>query len=303
MPKFPRAEVDEIIAKFRHHPEVLNVYVEGEFDQDVIDRFCNLTGIDVDVSIYAIDMIDISNEELARLGLPVKSQKSRVIALAQMISGTIALKPSNLVCLVDADCDRVLGLTRQLDHIRYTDYTCMEMHSLDKLVLGRFLKFACKLPDRCCTEFLEIAELILPCLFVCRSVVQSLSVGLSIPAIASGQTKKNDLRSFDCERYLSAFRLRCRPKAEAEEIDVEISRIRGLLSGDLRNRSHGHDFIELLFEYLWHKGNLKLHDKGEDVVRFGGRLVASHLDCMELATGGFFSDLLAAAQDKAHMVV
>ena len=127
MAEIPRQSIDELIAKYELHPGLFDVYVEGDFDRDFIFQYLDATGKRADVSVYAIDSIEVSPEVVAAAGLGPGSNKSRVLALARILAARPHLRRPNIVCIADADLDRLFGSLRAWDLVTHTDFTCMVM--------------------------------------------------------------------------------------------------------------------------------------------------------------------------------
>ena len=301
MSNFPRREIDELIVRYQYHPLLFDIFVEGDFDQDFVNRFADEIGKKTEICVFAINTINIPNNTLTGLGLPEGSEKSRVTALAMLLEQKLGKHPSNIVCLVDTDSDRILHKVRNEFNIKYTDYTCMEMYSLNLKTLKNFLLFSCNMEESRIADFMPLASLILPLQFVARAVVEKMGLCIAVPDFKAGLKKKGVFNSFDSKKYLYCFMSNAVCRNRKAEITQEINQLMALLDVDLKHKSHGHDFIELLFEYLWSKGSLKLHDKQGEVVKFGGRLVATALDFGSLRQEPFFSQIIDAASGQAFM--
>lgn len=291
MAQIPRQSIDELIAKYELHPNLFDVFVEGDFDRDFICQYLDATGRRADVSVYAIDTIDVPAELVGAAGLGPGSNKSRVLALAHMLAQKPHLRRPNIVCIADADLDRLFGSLRAWDLVTHTDFTCMEMYSLTEQSLRRFLHFTCNLGEGAATEFIALASRILPTQFCMRAIVEALGLGVPTPALGAGLISKRDLSSFSDDRYLDSFLRSNGLATRREEVETLLRDIRGRLDRDLRHKANGHDFVDLLFEFSWLRGGVKLHSKDRDVIQFGARLVASGLDFRELASQPLFSRL------------
>lgn len=299
MVELPRQSIDEVIAKYDFHPEVADVYVEGPFDRDFVFEFLDAIGARGDVSVYAIEDIDVPAEAVQACGLQQGSNKHRVLALARQIETRLPQVPSRVVCVVDADMDRLFNRLRAWAAVHHTDYTCMEMYILNENVIRKFLRFTCNLGEALASEFLTIASEILPTLFRVRAAIEALGLGVSPPSFDSGLSKKGDFSSFSSERYIQRFIDSNGLKKRSEEIKTLLLDLSFQLSKDLRQAAHGHDFIDLLFEFSWLRGGVKLHSKDVDVLKFGARIVASGVDYRHLAREPLFNRLSELAQ-KVH---
>lgn len=292
MPDIPRQSIDEIVAKYEFHPTLFDIYVEGAFDRDFIFEFLDSAGTRGDVSVYAIDDIEVPPEQVSTLGLGHGSNRNRVLTLAKLLEARLPAMNRNVICLVDADLDRLFGQLRSWAYLAHTDYTCMEMYSLNDSSLKRFLHFTCNLGESTAAEFLVIASAILPIQFCLRGAIEELGLNVSIPAFSSGLTKKKDLSTFSGGRYIDYFLRTNSFVGRTKEINTLLADLRSRLTDDIRHHAHGHDFVELLFEFSWLSGGVKLHSKEDDVRKFGSRIVASGVDFAALAIEPLFAALV-----------
>lgn len=277
------------------------MFVEGEFDQDFIEEFVGKLGKETEIAVFPINTVNIPDKTLIELELPVGSEKSRVTALAILLEQNFGKRPSNIVCLVDADQDRILQKVRNESNIKYTDFTCMEMYILNLTTLKKFFTFTCNMDALRVSDFLKLALIILPCQFVARAVVEKMGLAIAIPRFTSGLKRKRDFDSFDPNKYFDCFLSNAACRNRREEITQEITLLTSLLDSNLKHKSHGHDFIELMFEFLWSEGGIKLHNKGDDVQKFGGRLIATAVDFDRLNQETLFSQISKALLGHAFM--
>ena len=288
MPDIPRQNIDEIVAKYELHPDLFDIYVEGAFDRDFIFEFLDSAGTRGDVSVYAIDDIEVPPEQVSALGLGHGSNRNRVLTLSKILEARLPAINTNIICLVDADLDRLYGQLRSWVYLAHTDYTCMEMYSLNDSSLKRFLRLTCNLGEGKASEFLAIASTVLPIQFCLRGAIEALGLNISIPPFSCGLRTKKDLTTFSADRYIDHFLRTNSLLDRSEEIKTQLTDLRSRLTDDIRHKAHGHDFVELLFEFSWLRGGVKLHSKEADVKKFGSRIVASQVDFAALAAEPFF---------------
>jgi hypothetical protein len=295
MANLPRQEIQELLTKYELHPELIDVYVEGDFDKDLIDGFLDATNLRVMVSVHAIDGIEVPDHLVAGLGLTAGSNKHRLIALASALA-QLPAAVRGVSCVIDADLDRVCESLATQERLRYTDYTCMEMYGLNTDVVRRFVTFVCNLSDKHANDFMALAAAILPVQFAARAAVALLDLGASVPDASAGFRRKRDYTSFDTDIYFEQFIQAGRLAGRRDETRVLFDDIRGRLAEDLRHKAHGHDFIALLFSFSWAHDALKLHSKTEDVLRFGARLLCSGVDFASLASESLFAAIATSAE-------
>lgn len=295
MVAIPRQELDELVTKYELHPDLFDVYVEGAFDRDFVSTYLSAVGLGSDASVYSIEGVEVPSELLVSLGLPLGSNKYRVIGLSAFLHEQLEGRATRLMCLVDADLDRILAKLCTHHHLRYTDYCCMEMYALNLKTLKHFVHLTCALAESDATAFLRIASTILPVQFAVRVTIDALDLGVTSPPFTSGLVDKRDLGTFSAEKYFGAFVLTAHLTRRSQEVRALFDDIRPLVDKDLRQSANGHDFISLLFEFIWLRGGLRLRNKTEDVFRYGGRLLLSGVDFSQLSEEPLFAALLANA--------
>ena len=300
MTTVPRRELDELYAKYDLHSNLFDIYVEGDFDFDVINMFLSEALI-TNVSVFHIDDIEVGSGVVVQSGFSVGSNKHRVLTLARLLDSRYGKRPTNITCLVDADCDRVLNNDHGLHHVAITDYTCLESYFLARPTLTRFLTFACQLTDQSPEEFTSLAKIILPTQFALRAAAEARNLGHAILGFESGLLKKRDYFSFNAEKYLESYLSRYALQGRRTEIVDLFTGILASLPQDIRHAIQGHDFVSLLFEYLWFKNALKLHDKTESAQKFGGRLVALACRSTDLAVEPLFARIAASSLGATAM--
>ena len=113
--------------------------------------------------------------------------------------------------------------------------------------------------------------------------------------------KKRDYFSFSAEKYLESYLSQYALQGRRTEIVDLFTGILASLPQDIRHAIQGHDFVSLLFEYLWFKNALKLHDKTESAQKFGGRLVALACRSTDLAVEPLFARIAASSSGATTM--
>jgi hypothetical protein len=298
---FPRRELEEILTKYELHPTIFDLYVEGEFDRDFVCQFLENTGLAKAVTVLPIDDIDIPAAALTQFGLGTGSNKSRVIALALLLDARLVGRASNVSCLVDSDEDRILSNLRKTPRLLYTDYTSIEMYLFNHPTLARFLSFMCNLEVASAVDFAAVALTVLPVQFAARVVNQRLALKTAVPAFTSGLSKKTDFASFNSTKYINAFIQQIPADRRKNNVAQAVEDTLAGLPRDIRHKSHGHDFLQLLFSYSWDSGGIKLQSKDEDVIKFGGRILSMALQFKELSVEALFERIQSVAMGKETM--
>src|SRR4029078_13326996 len=100
-----RRTVNDLITRYELEPGLRDIYVEGDFDRDLISECLRKKGAD-GVAVYAIDTVEILDSTLLSFGL-TRGNKPETIALAKILS-----RLSDRVryyCIVDRDLDHWFG--------------------------------------------------------------------------------------------------------------------------------------------------------------------------------------------------
>jgi hypothetical protein len=299
--ELPRRELDELFTRYEMHPFLFDLFVEGEFDRDFVVDYLENKGQAAAVSVLPIDDVELPSDILTRLGLTAGSNKSRLMALAILLDQRLGDKITNVTCLVDADTDRFLSKLRDSRRLVYTDFTCLEMYLLTHQTLRKFLSFVCKLHATKVDDFLKLAYSVLPAQFAVRVVNESLDLNIAPPLFTSGLRKKSDIHSFERKLYLDAFVQKGRLSKRRSEIEEFFEAVLDALPGEIRHTSQGHDFLQLLFDFAWKNDGIKLHSKDEDVLKFGGRLVAAGIARAQIANERLWARIDSAATGKTFM--
>lgn len=289
----PRIEPAELITKYQLHPELCDIFVEGDFDRDLIIDHLSAISTKTTPTVLPIDSVEISDSDLIQENLNPGSNKSRTIFLASILEQHFKDMPVRSICIVDADHDRVLQKTRNQNGLIYTDYTCMEMYFLGNNTLRRFFTLTCKLPDSEVDKFLIIANKILPILFIARALNEKLNLNVKPPSYQVGLTKSSDLSSFDSASYIKKYANQIKDRTSRESLINQGTSLQSNLPDDLRHKAHGHDFVELIFDYLWKRNSIKLHNKVEDVITYGNRLLCTAADHSGIAQSNLSAYLSA----------
>jgi hypothetical protein len=296
----PKRDVDELYAKFDLHPDLIEIYVEGEFDYSIINFYLEEIGAK-SATVVCIDDIDINSRITDAFNLKGGSNKNRVLALASLLDNRYNNRPTNVCCIVDVDLDVMFSNIRDSHHLRYTDYSCMEMYFLSKSIIDRFLKLVCNLDDHECSEFLSLADLILPAQFALRIVNESEKIFKSVLEFEAGLKKKKDFKSFDPMNYCSAYINFYGLGKNRVQIEAAFKTALSNLHTDIRNSSNGHDFIHLLYEFSHQRSGLQLHNKEKSEAKYGGRIVALAASSQHLMKEKLFFDIHNAVNGNIQL--
>lgn len=301
MARVPGIEVDELIAKYELHPHLLDLYVEGEFDRDFVNELFVESLGSVSVSVMTVNEVEMPNERLISLGLPLGSNKYRLVGLAHILAERLGHLPVNVSCLVDADCDRILDKELNVRHLFYTDYTCTEMYGSNENTLRKFFKLNCNLNDHDIDSFMSFALRILPVQIVTRAVNEDLEFNGKVPPFDGGLKNKRDLFSFEKDLYLEKYISINHFSQKAHQIKSRFDELFHRLPDDLRHKAHGHDLVYLLFYFLKMENALKIQGSISDNSEVEGRLLVGAIDSAILHKERLFSLLKRSVLEEVRL--
>ena len=250
MARIPGIEIDEIYAKYELHPSLIDIYVEGNFDRDWLNHIFQQKGLSGDISIFTIDGVEISNDFIAEKELKLGSNKHRLIALAMLLSLRLSKIPTNVSCLVDADLDLLLDNFIEERHLIYTDFTCLEMYCLNYETIRKLFILTCNLKNENVDEFFQLANKIIPAQFCIRGVNEELELSCKIPELGKGLADRRDLNTFNADKYVKSFVESNKIHSKSEQVKKSFFHLFSKLPNDIRNKCQGHDFVNLLFDYI-----------------------------------------------------
>jgi hypothetical protein len=122
--------VDELVTRYKYHPELRDLFVEGDRDVAFFRWFFDhLPGSKA--TVYHINAIDIPSDAVDATGLAREGNKGRVLALALMLDQLLPTECRSVYGCVDRDFH---GLGFDLPKCRfliYTDHACMECYALN----------------------------------------------------------------------------------------------------------------------------------------------------------------------------
>lgn len=300
-----RNKIETLVTRYKLHPDTLDIYVEGKFDKDFLDFVIHESGHAHRIKVYEIGTVEVpaqlidevNKKQLWPHPLWHESCKHRLIAFAHELCSLAA--PSNVSCLVDADCDRLLEKQRKSAHLFYTKFTCMETYALDSTHLQKFFLLQCGLKAEKLQEFINIAEQILPTLFVLRAVNEKLALAAKMPDYTKAKEGKS-WSTFSENRLIDNFIQLNQRHTDKDKIYSTYNELKGKLGEDIRDKSHGHDFIELLYDFVMDAGCLTFSKKQAQVENHGNRILLSAIPSNAIFSQEPFLTIDTAARYPSH---
>lgn len=115
-----RRSIAELEAKYELEPGLDDIYVEGEFDKEIIDKA--YAEIEKQRPVFFIGDIEVPSELVESHGLTI-GNKQRVIALSRVFKDTAGSGP---LFLIDRDLDDITGPDYSHGNLVYSKYSDME---------------------------------------------------------------------------------------------------------------------------------------------------------------------------------
>ena len=243
-----KRELAELIAIYLFEDELLDIYVEGPTDKFILENYLNYKNREK--SVVEIDDIDLSSIFEKYDDLDLRSNKDKLIALSRILTENEIV--TKVKCLVDRDFDGILNDLEINDFLLYTEYCCLESYFFCREHIDKLLKFGIKnFPIQ--TDFvIEQVGNVLSGIFRIRMIKKHFGLNFSIPRIDNNTPvdKKTGICSFDFANYLNTFINSNNLGNRRAEIETFLQEIEGRIIDDVRSQLNGHDFIEVLFNYI-----------------------------------------------------
>jgi hypothetical protein len=238
----PRWTVPELITRYTLEPKLRDIFVEGYFDKNLIDKCMSLSRSSL-LSVYVIDSIQVDGNVLAKHGL-TSGNKNRLIALAHELS---SLDDAEFKILIDKDLDHWICDICYPSNIVTTRFSDMEMHFLDIDYVKKFiLDFSsCNIID--CDDYFNslVSTLLRAASF--RLAVKQARFSVKFIELTRFLNINNHKIVFDFDEYIRRCLMASGKSDQMASLraasDNWFSRINNF---DHKLSCRGHDFIDIL---------------------------------------------------------
>ena len=256
-----RHTIDELFARYELEPTLRDVYVEGKFDCEVLERHFPIES--AGFVFYEIDTVDIPPAELKAHGL-TDGCKHRVICLSRKLA-TIKGNPAYR-CLVDRDLDHWIGTLEATPRLVWTAYCSLELYFFDQITLSTIITTTAKAKIPSFSEFIGSFTVVLGDLYSMRLADRELGWSMKWLAPDKSLSISGSIVSFDTDDFVNRLLLKNGRAAKKKLFVENFSGWRTKVVGDPRLAIRGHDFIELV---------------GWSVGKFGGHKSFAHAESIE----------------------
>lgn len=239
-----RRTIAELCCRYEFEPDIVDVYVEGQFDVDIISRCIETKNINKP-TIYRIDTVDVPGELLIKHKL-TEGNKQRVIALAKEMNCNQALTNSSYLCFVDKDLDEWLDGIVEVDKLCWTTYTSLELYFYSAIFLQEllFVMAKCKITnwDVFSKSFVDVLKM----MFLCRVVSKFLSLNVAFIKYDKYLKKNKDTICFDVRKFINNSLMNNSLSEKKEEFHSSYDFWDKKIVGLEKKYIHGHDFVNLI---------------------------------------------------------
>ena len=256
----PRRTIDELIARYELAPELRDLFVEGPRDRGFYSWCLEKLGYK-QVTVFEIDAVDIPREVLAFHGLR-SGNRSRVIALALELDEQFSLL-EHVRCIADSDFDFIFAFRTFANHLLYTDYSSMDLYSLNDEILEKVLRLGFNIPKADVQILIESMIPILEDLFVVRAANQKLNWGMALTPFTRCCNVNGSVVTCDVDDFITRCLDSNQRRNERGSFDDVYSELRSVYLTDPRQRIHGHDYFELVGWYLNQRRGWAGYRRGE----------------------------------------
>lgn len=246
-----RRTIDEVIALYELEPVTRgDIYLEGETDRELI-TWCLELSSQRYRSSYSILMIDVSPAIVAKHGLNIGSNRSRVIAMALEVWEELGKDTCKLSFIVDRDLSFFIPGQIPPPGILTTDYAAMDAYLLQSEALNKYARFVCRLQPQNIDEFIDSLYEVVQILFVLRVALDSFGIGVRPAIIQSLLSFDGHRISIDKDDLLQRTLSAGNALARLEELRVSIDSASDQVANadmDRRYFANGHDLLQVLGE-------------------------------------------------------
>lgn len=241
-----RRQLDELLAIFKLEPSLRHVFVEGDFDKAILERFIYEHGRKR-TTVYSISLIDIKSEVVRRHGAQ-NNNRGRVIALAKEFSLYVAPDSVLATCVVDADFDIVMNRVLALPHLLYTDFTSMGLYFVGHDTLSKVFALFVRAPFE--RDIMRLVYEIAVRAYLFRLAKEQLCPAVPWLTITRSCNFDGDVPRFDPDDFLFRMLVSGGAIQHRDSIIAFVADKERDLSDDPRLKMHEHDLIELLSWYI-----------------------------------------------------
>lgn len=236
-----RWSIQELLVRYDLEPELIDLFVEGTFDKEVLTQVC--ASKEQKRAIYEIDSVDIPASILTKHGLSL-GNKQRVIALSKELAGIAA--DAKVVCLVDRDLDHWFVPIADTHRLRWTSFCSLECHFLTAETIRDIAVTTGRAKIKSFDQFTASLLATIRALYAFRLSDRDLGLNLKWVALRKYLKRVEDSVVFDTSKYSTALLASNAKSQKKAEFDSAAANWIKKLNCDIRLSARGHDYTALL---------------------------------------------------------
>jgi hypothetical protein len=247
-----RHSINELVTRYRFHPELRDLYVEGERDITIFSWFVSRLAENRAV-VYHINTVEIAPDARQAIGVSEGGNKGRAIALALILDRALPQECRSVFCVVDKDFHEFGFALPVSRYLIYTDFACIECYAVSANALSKL--FAVYLGKTLTVTEIDSMVEVLNYVFSMRLAKRQLAPKATwfnhftrCCSIKDGRVYLE--KSALLKRVLSA----AAGELTAEAVESEIQQFSTHPIEDGRQAMHGHDIIQLISWIAREKG-------------------------------------------------
>lgn len=240
--EIPRWTLPELVTRYELEPSLTDVFVEGQFDQEVLSCAYN-HATKGRRALYTADAFEIDDELFEKHNL-TKGNKQKLLILCRELSSVN--NDENVRFIVDRDTDHWFGDLEKDKGLLWTEYCDMENYFFDETFSKELIIDAGRAKIADWTVFYESFKRTLRNLYAVRAAARELDIALNYMEFEKFLSISLGTISFDADTYLDRTLLKSNVAKRREEMRNALARWIERLDGDPRLSSRGHDFIVLV---------------------------------------------------------
>jgi hypothetical protein len=240
--------IDELNTLYGLEPDLRDVFVEGTIDKAFLDWYVHRKKWP-NVSVYPVDLVEIPDALLKSYGLPLRSKRSRLIALSREL---VRLRPvrRRIMCIIDRDSDDQAFVADANPYLYCTDGNALELYALTPAVMEKFLLVCLGGFPLSVDNLMTQVVSILQRLYVIRQATRSLGRGMEWIPFNKYVFVDGSAITFRERDFVRAYLQKNNRWASRERFLQAIDEEARKLNPDPRRSIRGHDLSELLRRIL-----------------------------------------------------
>ncbi|MBN1803042.1 MAG: hypothetical protein JW891_16145 [Candidatus Lokiarchaeota archaeon] len=243
---------EEIIQRYKKHPNFRDIYCEGPTDKNFYNLV--LKELNINVKIYPISTLNIQESIAENLGLKLKLEegaKKNVIILSRFLESKLEKKYlTNYRCIIDKDFDFYFGLDYSSLTLYTTDYNCVEMYVFNELAVNKFITPFSNVPFDSKKIIKELKN-VLEKMFLIRLVDKSMNLCSEWKNFINNCKIKKCKIYFNCNSFLEKYFNQNKITGERRKRFLEeFKTYRHHITKDCRNQIHKLDLRMLFIKYI-----------------------------------------------------